>query len=124
MIRRPPRSTRTDTLFPYTTLFRSDRHPVDIRMGAVDPPRELVERIAAVLIGFDVAARGRRALEPINARVPVRMLVEEALVTAEAVGEHLPILEPLAADDQATAAPALATPLRHDRQSEERPGGA
>src|SRR3546814_7908202 len=26
MIRRPPRSTRTDTLFPYTTLFRSARH--------------------------------------------------------------------------------------------------
>src|SRR3546814_2815875 len=26
MIRRPPRSTRTDTLFPYTTLFRSNRH--------------------------------------------------------------------------------------------------
>src|SRR3546814_4542623 len=26
MIRRPPRSTRTDTLFPYTTLFRSERH--------------------------------------------------------------------------------------------------
>src|SRR3546814_1175964 len=25
MIRRPPRSTRTDTLFPYTTLFRSER---------------------------------------------------------------------------------------------------
>src|SRR3546814_3540190 len=31
MIRRPPRSTRTDTRFPYTTLFRSPnarRHPV------------------------------------------------------------------------------------------------
>src|SRR3546814_16192176 len=26
MIRRPPRSTRTDTLFPYTTLFRSGRY--------------------------------------------------------------------------------------------------
>src|SRR3546814_13460575 len=26
MIRRPPRSTRTDTLFPYTTLFRSAYH--------------------------------------------------------------------------------------------------
>src|SRR3546814_15232041 len=26
MIRLPPRSTRTDTLFPYTTLFRSTRH--------------------------------------------------------------------------------------------------
>src|SRR3546814_15317090 len=28
MIRRPPRSTRTDTLFPYTTLFRSQQQPV------------------------------------------------------------------------------------------------
>src|SRR3546814_9941398 len=27
MIRQPPRSTRTDTLFPYTTLFRSHGHP-------------------------------------------------------------------------------------------------
>src|SRR3546814_1778974 len=30
MIRRPPRSTRTDTLFPYTTLFRSAREPLII----------------------------------------------------------------------------------------------
>src|SRR3546814_9384739 len=30
MIRRPPRSTRTDTLFPYTTLFRSDRVVEDV----------------------------------------------------------------------------------------------
>src|SRR3546814_9489900 len=29
MIRRPPRSTRTDTLFPYTTLFRSRRLGMD-----------------------------------------------------------------------------------------------
>src|SRR3546814_5454171 len=30
MIRRPPRSTRTDTLFPYTTLFRSEaKHTAD-----------------------------------------------------------------------------------------------
>src|SRR3546814_4405504 len=37
MIRRPPRSTRTDTLFPYTTLFRSRRgrpvHSVSNRRG-------------------------------------------------------------------------------------------
>src|SRR3546814_17095466 len=32
MIRRPPRSTRTDTLFPYTTLFRSET-PGHIRYG-------------------------------------------------------------------------------------------
>src|SRR3546814_13389741 len=29
MMRRPPRSTRTDTLFPYTTLFRSEASPRD-----------------------------------------------------------------------------------------------
>src|SRR3546814_9603812 len=33
MRRRPPRSTRTDTLFPYTTLFRSGRHDHDQREG-------------------------------------------------------------------------------------------
>src|SRR3546814_17393964 len=32
MIRRPPRSTRTDTLFPYTTLFRSPHHFVRAKM--------------------------------------------------------------------------------------------
>src|SRR3546814_3419781 len=30
MIRRPPRSTRTDTLFPYTTRFRSERKALEI----------------------------------------------------------------------------------------------
>src|SRR3546814_11943680 len=30
MFRRPPRSTRTDTLFPYTTLFRADARAADI----------------------------------------------------------------------------------------------
>src|SRR3546814_1970007 len=33
MIRRPPRSTRTDTLFPYTTLFRSDRRSYGCDVG-------------------------------------------------------------------------------------------
>src|SRR3546814_18112264 len=39
MIRRPPRSTRTDTLFPYTTLFRSGEHLREghrRRIGAVE----------------------------------------------------------------------------------------
>src|SRR3546814_9386121 len=38
MIRRPPRSTRTDTLFPYTTLFRS------VLLIEQDGPPEVVER--------------------------------------------------------------------------------
>src|SRR3546814_12600788 len=36
MIRRPPRSTRTDTLFPYTTLFRSE--PVGIIASVCQHP--------------------------------------------------------------------------------------
>src|SRR3546814_1257978 len=39
MIRRPPRSTRTDTLFPYTTLFRSAR-PAGVRRRCARRKRE------------------------------------------------------------------------------------
>src|SRR3546814_8865547 len=35
-IRRPPRATRTDTLFPYTTLFRSDRHAIIGARGVIE----------------------------------------------------------------------------------------
>src|SRR3546814_11336920 len=46
MIRRPPRSTRTDTLFPYTTLFRSrDRHHQRMDDLAVRIKRESQERV-------------------------------------------------------------------------------
>src|SRR3546814_7913383 len=61
MIRRPPRSTRTDTLFPYTTLFRS---PADDRADAarglvalaVAEPGAAGLAVAAVAVG---AAAGR-----------------------------------------------------------------
>src|SRR3546814_11508582 len=47
MIRRPPRSTRTDTLFPYTTLFRSRRggFPIDedvVVPGIVEPDVQVI----------------------------------------------------------------------------------
>src|SRR3546814_11200900 len=53
MIRRPPRSTRTDTLFPYTTLFRSDGgHRVRARVlhhrgraGAPEPGQRGRDRV-------------------------------------------------------------------------------
>src|SRR3546814_5174549 len=63
MIRRPPRSTRTDALFPYTTLFRSDEsegeedgdgrdrrggHRTGDLLDGVD------DRLAFLLPGFDV----------------------------------------------------------------------
>src|SRR3546814_19692772 len=48
MIRRPPRSTRTDTLFPYTTLFRSDERD------------RLLDRISAQA-GVDISLDDRGA---------------------------------------------------------------
>src|SRR3546814_6543339 len=50
MIRRPPRATRTDTLFPYTTLFRSG----DARCGTHGPasPRFGAGRAAAATTGI------------------------------------------------------------------------
>src|SRR3546814_11473603 len=42
MIRRPPRSTRTDTLFPYTSLFRSGPVHADVAPFAVAEPRNVV----------------------------------------------------------------------------------
>src|SRR3546814_14188244 len=62
MIRRPPRSTRTDTLFPYTTLFRSPTSGFSWRKKLIDniliddlavsPPSAWAKRIEqAVVIG-------------------------------------------------------------------------
>src|SRR3546814_16093803 len=53
MIRRPPRSTRTDTLFPYTTLFRSFQRVGDLIWAAAD------QRPRGFLIG---ATSGRTTL--------------------------------------------------------------
>src|SRR3546814_16667714 len=50
MIRRPPRSTRTDTLFPYTTLFRSLRvnHPIYVVGAEIEDGRQIVDMGAYV----------------------------------------------------------------------------
>src|SRR3546814_12678166 len=54
MIRRPPRSTRTDTLFPYTTLFRSL-----LRAGALAAPMEIIEeRTIGPSLGADNIKQG------------------------------------------------------------------
>src|SRR3546814_2379896 len=61
MIRRPPRSTRTDTLFPYTTLFRSaqqlDAEPVDLAL------QELVDDLEEHDVARVLEQR-KRALQP------------------------------------------------------------
>src|SRR3546814_3857189 len=63
MIRRPPRSTRTDTLFPYTTLFRScfacePRRPLTRRTLTVPP---LPSFLAMLQVLHLLAALGRDA---------------------------------------------------------------
>src|SRR3546814_18941973 len=56
MIRRPPRSTRTDTLFPYTTLFRSNDHdPFEVLLNAKKQAR-------GVTIDTDLTADDLREL--------------------------------------------------------------
>src|SRR3546814_11505086 len=55
MIRRPPRSTRTDTLFPYTTLFRSDlgNDRADILGGAAVDAAGALQDVATHHVGFE-----------------------------------------------------------------------
>src|SRR3546814_3120812 len=60
MIRRPPRSTRTDTLFPYTTLFRSRNRTkiVRVRSGIV-----LIAPVTVESACRDCSARSGRSEE-------------------------------------------------------------
>src|SRR3546814_2055788 len=63
MIRRPPRSTRTDTLFPYTTLFRSrifgeiGRLPIHVEFTQHDMPESESERGVGSLLGVQPQVR-------------------------------------------------------------------
>src|SRR3546814_18556496 len=57
MIRRPPRSTRTDTLFPYTTLFRSAGVKI-LQIGEAEG--ETAEEAAAYLSRHGIHARIER----------------------------------------------------------------
>src|SRR3546814_7469277 len=86
MIRRPPRSTRTDTLFPYTTLFRSgfrglwpeiDQRPPHRPAGqhGVEHVRKLFQRRlaradAVQVRGFQPEARRRQTSSRMSRAVP------------------------------------------------------
>src|SRR3546814_19400329 len=85
MRRRPPRSTRTDTLFPYTTLFRSDGVALVVR-GVVDEDGDRAQRRAHLPDGDAqrrdvpevalheeglVVAGGSHRLDPLGGSLPV-----------------------------------------------------
>src|SRR3546814_20823971 len=73
MVRRPPRSTRTDTLFPYTTLFRSD-------------PQRLARLDRRDLIPGEVQRRVKHAEEYGRAKV------DSALVDPDI--DRIPVADP------------------------------
>src|SRR3546814_6063848 len=96
MIRRPPRSTRTDTLFPYTTLFRSlQRVDAEIELqAAIEAERPLrvalVQQIPdltreRVAEGFAVGGGelDRLAVDVAAKRLLVELRQQEAAVLAE-----------------------------------------
>src|SRR3546814_17409157 len=78
MIRRPPRSTRTDTLFPYTTLFRSRRVKLgdptktkQLRNALNDLAEEGVTQVFRPMIGSNwiVGVVGQLQLEVLISRI-------------------------------------------------------
>src|SRR3546814_14448517 len=71
MIRRPPRSTRTDTLFPYTTLFRSLERDPPARRAVAHAGEDVDDRALAV-----------QAIEAGRPRRPVAVHLLEQLAVA------------------------------------------
>src|SRR3546814_6214588 len=105
MIRRPPRSTRTDTLFPYTPLFRS------IRNRAPAPPCPAPEgRALARLPVF----RGLAILFP-HLSYPLRPL---GILYAETPG-NIPAVSPLPPTPPGSAPSASPGPCRSEEHTSE-----
>src|SRR3546814_7952110 len=83
MIRRPPRSTRTDTLFPYTTLFRSLHAAVCATRQQLPALRTQRVRAAQRLLGFqqphrgDEIGRAHVCTQVTNAHLVCRLLLEK-----------------------------------------------
>src|SRR3546814_20987834 len=89
MIRRPPRSTRTDTLFPYTTLFRSAVYNHYKRIESRQKNDD-VELAKSNILLVDPTGSGKTLLAETLARmlnVPFTMADATTLTEAGSVGE-------------------------------------
>src|SRR3546814_8538867 len=76
MIRRPPRSTRTDTLFPYTTLFRSGVPGVSEPAGRVAHP----VRVLFALEWQLAEILQLLLLRQLHLRIPARLRAEDLCI--------------------------------------------
>src|SRR3546814_3587064 len=85
MIRRPPRSTRTDTLFPYTTLFRSQRSrpgrpsPVSHQLDGTQHLLTLSRRVRLRTIGAAQAGQWRKRSEEHTSELQSLMRISYAV---------------------------------------------
>src|SRR3546814_11193573 len=80
MIRRPPRSTRTDTLFPYTTLFRSKVMAV---IGKVKHAQQVVDSGIDMIVAQGHDGGGQNS--PIGTFSLIPLVVD-------AVGDRVPVI--------------------------------
>src|SRR3546814_14289470 len=135
MIRRPPRATRTDTLFPYTTLFRSRvaaTQIVDVQrhLGVVDEAlEELAEQIDVELADprtrkideiLEVGAAGQiddDARERLVERHIAVAVAHKALLVAHSLVERLAERTADFLDRLIVVEPALALGQPHDVQN-------
>src|SRR3546814_4069780 len=112
MIRRPPRSTRTDTLLPYTTLFRSPSRTAEReRDGRVDRnPAPVIEvAIVSELLVNGVHPGGDGLAEwltDVGVDIPCAICVRRTAAADEGVGDR-------ALGDAVDYAPAAAAPEDH-----------
>src|SRR3546814_10686774 len=90
MIRRPPRSTRTDTLFPYTTLFRSEVRFADAGGGVEIEGGEGLARGQAGLVAMALDAPGG-ALSHLDLEKRGQPVGGRPALAIGGVGEVLPV---------------------------------
>src|SRR3546814_2717687 len=98
MILRPPRSTRTDTLFPYTTLFRSLAAPIEADLSGFPPMLiQVGDREVLLSDAEALAARARSAGVDVELTVWPRMIhvfqqfpteLAEAREATDAIGDR------------------------------------
>src|SRR3546814_11508855 len=93
MIRRPPRSTRTDTLFPYTTLFRSPKGRDYARYrgaGVLTPNRRELAEATGMPTDCDeaVTAAGRRIIAETGIGAVLATRSEQGMTLVTATEAH------------------------------------
>src|SRR3546814_17102043 len=110
MIRRPPRSTRTDTLFPYTTLFRSEHERVAVLVRERRLPArqlDLLQLVVAAQAEVVLAAAGHRVQGEAELDVAAAALWRAALDVAHLVDgavvlDHVSLLDVVGLDRKST----------------------